>query len=169
MAFSFGNAAGGEKKTGTLFGSTTAPPGGLFGQAPPPPANTGQPSLFGGAAPTQSNNLFGNTNQQNTGGSGLFGQPQQPPQQNAASGLFGQSQPQQNAGSNLWGQPHQPQQQAPPQAPFNNSLFGSSLQPPPQLNQSQSQSTQQQNGRLPQLRQSSTQPFHTASISGQSL
>lgn len=174
MSFSFGNAAGSlgstEKKTGTLFGSTTAPAGGLFGQSQQQQQSTGttQPSLFGSAAPAASNSLFGGAQQQNTGAS-LFGQPQQ----NAGSSLFGQpqqqqqqQQPQQNAGQSLFGQPQQQQQQAPQQQTFNNSLFGSSLQPAPALNASQAQTIQQQRDGLPQLRQSSAQPLAASSVSG---
>jgi nuclear pore complex protein Nup54 len=184
MSFSFGNLGSNlgstEKKTGTLFGSTTAPSGGLFGQSQQQqqPANTAQPSLFGGAAAPQSNSLFGSTQQQNTGGSSLFGQPQQQQQQqNAGGSLFGQpqqqqqQQQQQNAGSSLWGQPQQQQQQQQAQQQqqqpaFNNSIFASSLQPAPALNQSQAQSIQQQRDGLPQLRQSSAQPFAAGSVSG---
>ncbi|OAL01756.1 hypothetical protein IQ06DRAFT_325269 [Phaeosphaeriaceae sp. SRC1lsM3a] len=180
--FSFGNVGSNtattEKKTGTLFGSTTAPAGGLFGQSQQQqqPANTAQPSLFGStvAAP-QTNNLFGSSQQQNTGGGSLFGQPQQQ-QQNAGSSLFGQpqqQQQQQNAGASLWGQPQQQQQQQQQQQgqqqqqpAFSNSLFGASLQPAPPLNQSQAQTLQQQRDGLPQLRQSSAQPFAAGSVSG---
>jgi nuclear pore complex protein Nup54 len=184
MSFSFGNLGSNlgntEKKTGTLFGSTAAPAGGLFGQSQQQqqqPANTAQPSLFGGAAAPQNNSLFGSAQQQNTGGSSLFGQPQQQ-QQNAGSSLFGQpqqqqQQQQQNAGSSLWGQPQQQQQQQQQvqqqqqqQPAFNNSIFASSLQPAPALNQSQAQSIQQQRDGLPQLRQSSAQPFAAGSVSG---
>ena len=167
MAFSFGNA-GGEKKTGTLFGSTTAPAGGLFGSAlqQPQQSNAAGSSLFGAstAAPQ-------------TGG--LFGSIQQPQQNagNAGSSLFGgtlgqnqqQQQPQQQQGSSLWGQtqPQQQQQQQPQQQQqFSNSLFGSSLQPAPGLNPNQAQSLQQTREGLPQLRQSTAQPYAGASISG---
>lgn len=169
--FSFGNLGGStataEKKTGTLFGSTTAPAGGLFGQSQQQqqPANTGQSSLFGStAAAPQTNNLFGSSTQQNTGG-GLFGQPQQ--QQNASAMLFNQpQQQQQNAGASLFGQPQQQQQGQQQQQQFSNSLFGSSLQPAPPLAQSQAQTLQQQREGLPQLRQSSAQPFAAGSVSG---
>lgn len=166
MSFSFGNA-GGEKKTGTLFGSTTAPAGGLFGGAlqQPQQSTAAAPSLFGTSTATQQ-----------TGG--LFSSTQQQPQQNAGNSLFGgalgqnqqqqQPQPQQNTG--LWGQTQnqqvqqqQPQQQ---QQQFSNSLFGSSLQPAPGLNPSQAQSLQQTREGLPQLRQSTAQPYAGASISG---
>ncbi|KAH7089882.1 nucleoporin complex subunit 54-domain-containing protein [Paraphoma chrysanthemicola] len=179
MSFSFGNlGGGGEKKTGTLFGSTTAPAGGLFGQSQQqqPQANASQPSLFGSTQQqnTGGTSLFGQPQQQNTGSS-LFGQPQQQQQQqNTGSSLWGQpqqqqQQQQQNAGSSLWGQPQQQQQQQPQQQqqqPFNNSLFGASLQPAPPLNQSQAQSIQQQREGLPQLRQSSAQPYAGASVFG---
>jgi nuclear pore complex protein Nup54 len=174
MSFSFGNLGSNlnttERKTGTLFGSTTAPAGGLFAQPQQQqqqqPANTAQPSLFGS---TQQQNttpsLFGQSQQQNTAPS-LFGQPQQ---QNSGPSLFSQPQ-QQNAGSSLFGQTQQPQQQQQgqqQQPSFNNSLFGASLQPAPALNQSQTQVIQQQREGLPQLRQSSAQPY-ASSISGQS-
>ncbi|EUC38517.1 hypothetical protein COCCADRAFT_82975 [Bipolaris zeicola 26-R-13] len=157
MSFSFGNIGGGEKKTGTLFGSTTAPAGGLFGQSqqqqqqPQQSSNTGG-GLFGSAAPAQNNttSLFGSTQpqQQQTTGSSLFGQPQQ--QQNASASLFSQ-----------------PQQQAQQQQPnMSNSLFGASLQPAPILTSVQAQSIQQQREGLPQLRQSSAQPFAGSTMSG---
>lgn len=172
--FSFGNLGGNtattEKKTGTLFGSTTAPAGGLFGQSQQQqqPAQSG--GLFGStAAAPQTNSLFGSSTQQNTGGGGLFGQPQQQ-QQNAGASLFGQpqqQQQQQNAGASLFGQPQQQQQgQQQQQQQFSNSLFGTSLQPAPPLNQSQAQTLQQQREGLPQLRQSSAQPFAAGSVSG---
>lgn len=92
MSFSFGNVGGSalgstEKRTGTLFGSTTAPAGGLFGQSQQqqPQLNTTQSGLFGSAAAApQSNSLFGASQQQNTGGASLFGQPQQAQQQTIA-------------------------------------------------------------------------------------
>ncbi|KAH6642631.1 nucleoporin complex subunit 54-domain-containing protein [Boeremia exigua] len=121
MSFSFGNT-GGEKKTGTLFGSTTAPAGGLFG------------------------GLGQNQQQQQ--------QQQQQPQQ--TSSLWGQSQPQQQ-------QQQQPQQQ---QQQSNNTLFGSSLKPAPGLNPVQAQSLQQTREGLPQLRQSTAQPYAGASMNG---
>jgi nuclear pore complex protein Nup54 len=74
---SFGNFGNTERRTGTLFGSTTAPPGGLFNTSQNAPA---QSSLFGSTA-TQSN----------TGG--IFGAPQLQ-QQNQGSTLFGTSQQQ---------------------------------------------------------------------------
>jgi nuclear pore complex protein Nup54 len=154
MSFSFGNLGSNlnntERKTGTLFGSTSAPPGGLFAQP---------------QQQQQANSLFGSTQQQNTTPS-LFGQSQQ---QNTGSSLFSQPQ-QQNAGSSLFGQSQQPQQQQQgqqQQPSFNNSLFGASLQPAPALNQSQTQVIQQQREGLPQLRQSSAQPY-ASSISGHS-
>lgn len=144
MAFSFGNTGGGgaEKKTGTLFGSTTGPPGGLFSQSQQQPQ------------------------QANTTQSGLFGSIQQQPQQQGLStGLFAQSQqqqqPQQAASSSLFGSS---QQQQP--SNMGNSLFGASLQPAPALSNLQAQSMQQQREGLPQLRQSSTQPYAASSING---
>ncbi|KAF1926551.1 nucleoporin Nup44 [Didymella exigua CBS 183.55] len=171
MSFSFGNT-GGEKKTGTLFGSTTAPAGGLFGGSlqQPQQSNAAAPSLFGNstAAPA-TGGLFGSTQQQ-------------PQQQNAGSSLFGgalgqnqqqQQQPQAQT-SSLWGQmgqaqPQQQQQQQQPQQQqqqFSNSLFGSSLQPAPGLNPVQAQSLQQTRDGLPQLRQSTAQHYAGASMSG---
>lgn len=168
MSFSFGNVGGGlggaEKKTGTLFGSTTAPTGGLFGQSQQQPQqqiNATQPSLFGSSTTPQNNGLFGSTSQQNTSlGSSLFGNPQQSQpqqQQNTGTSLFGQPQQQQQQ------QQQQPQQQQPNPS---NSLFGASLQPAPALNQSQAQSIQQQREGLPQLRQSSTQAYAGSSVMG---
>jgi nuclear pore complex protein Nup54 len=175
MSFSFGNA-GGEKKTGTLFGNTTAPAGGLFGGSlqQPQQSNAAAPSLFGtSTAAPATGGLFGSTTQQ-------------PPQQNAGTSLFGgalgqtqqqQQQPQAQT-SSLWGQmgqaqqPQQPQQQQQQQQPqshqqqFSNSLFGSSLQPAPGLNPVQAQSLQQTREGLPQLRQSTAQPYAGASING---
>ncbi|KAF1833131.1 hypothetical protein BDW02DRAFT_570319 [Decorospora gaudefroyi] len=150
MSFGFGNLGGGEKKTGTLFGSTSAPPGGLFGQSQqqqPQQSSATQPSLFGSTAAQQNNS------------SSLFGQP-----------LQGQQQQQQNAGSSLFGQPQQQQQQQQQpqqqQSNMSNSLFGASLQPAPILNNSQAQSIQQQREGLPQLRQSSAQPFAGSTTQG---
>jgi nuclear pore complex protein Nup54 len=183
MSFGFGNLGASqnnaEKKTGTLFGSTTAPAGGLFGQSQQQ-QQPAQGGLFGNsAAAPQSGGLFGGAQQQNSGGSSLFGQPQQQQQQNAGGGLGGslfgqpqqqqqQQQQQQNAGASLWGQPQQQQQQGQQeqQPAFSNSLFGASLQPAPPLNQSQAQSIQQQREGLPQLRQSSAQPFAGGSVNG---
>jgi hypothetical protein len=48
----------------------------------------------------------------------------------------------------------------------SNSLFGSSLQPAPGLNPVQAQSLQQTREGLPQLRQSTAQPYAGASING---
>ncbi|KAF2855301.1 hypothetical protein T440DRAFT_208768 [Plenodomus tracheiphilus IPT5] len=152
MSFSFGNPSGGgaEKRTGTLFGSTTAPPGGLFGQSQQQPQQ---------ANATQSG-LFGSTQQQQ----------QQPQQQGMGSSLFGQTQPQQqpqqNAGASLFGQTQQQQQPQQQQSNMGNSLFGASLQPAPALNNVQAQSVQQQREGLPQLRQSSAQPYAGSSVSG---
>ncbi|PSN68426.1 hypothetical protein BS50DRAFT_573331 [Corynespora cassiicola Philippines] len=144
----FGGGLGsntGEKKTGTLFGSTTAPAGGLFNQ-PAQQQQQQQPAqqqggLFGGAAGQQ---------QQQQPQSSMFASTQQ---QNAGSSLFSQQQPQQ--------QPQQQQQPAP-----NNSLFGALLQPAPALNQIQAQSLHQSQA-LPQLRQSVNSPFAISAVSGQ--
>ncbi|OAL55460.1 nucleoporin Nup44 [Pyrenochaeta sp. DS3sAY3a] len=176
MSFGFGSTAsalgGAEKKTGTLFGSTSAPPGGLFAQSQQQQQQQ-QPSLFAStAAAPQSSSLFGAPQQTNTGSS-LFGQPQQAQQpQNAGASLFGQpqqQQQQQNAGASLFSQPQQQQQQQQPQQQqpnLSNSLFGSSLQPAPLLNQVQAQSIQQQRDGLPQLRQSSSQAYTQSTVNG---
>lgn len=173
MAFSFGNPGASlgstERKTGTLFGSTTAPAGGLFGQSQQP-----QQLTLGGSITSKppTAGLFGGSQQQ-TGGTSLFGQSQQ---QNTGAGLFGgqqqqpQQQQQQNPGASLFGQPQQQQQQSQQQAQqqptFNNSLFGSSLQPAPSLSASQAQSVQQKREGLPQLRQSLAQPLAASTITG---
>lgn len=142
----FGNLGQTERKTGTLFGNTSAPAGGLFGQSQQQ-TTTSQP------AP----NLFGSTAapQQNTGG--LFGasQSQPHPQSQNTGGLFSQSQ-----------QPQQQQQQ--PQPNLNNSLFGGRLQPAPSLNAVQAQQLQNSQQGLPQLRQSSNTPFASSFVNGQS-
>jgi nuclear pore complex protein Nup54 len=53
---------------------------------------------------------------------------------------------------------------------MGNSLFGASLQPAPVLNNVQAQSVQQQREGLPQLRQSSAQPFAgSAYMTGHSM
>ncbi|KAI4927105.1 uncharacterized protein J4E92_006269 [Alternaria infectoria] len=49
---------------------------------------------------------------------------------------------------------------------MSNSLFGASLQPAPVLNNIQAQSIQQQREGLPQLRQSSAQPFAANTMNG---
>ncbi|KAF2878304.1 nucleoporin complex subunit 54-domain-containing protein [Massariosphaeria phaeospora] len=172
---SFGVGTGfgaGEKKTGTLFGSTTAPPGGLFSQSQQPAAQS-TTGLFGAsAAPQQNTGLFGSSQVQNQG-SNIFNQPQQqsqgsnifnqPQQQNQGSNLFNQPQ-QQNQGSNMFNQPQQQQQQQPQ---MNNSIFGGMLQPTPALNQVQAQQLQQSQTVLPQLRQSLQAPFASTSMTAQ--
>lgn len=150
MAFSFGNvgAAGGDKKTGNLFSNSTAPTGGLFSQSQQQQtqqSNATGPSLFGSTAAPQNNNS-------------LFGQPQQ--QQNAGFSLFSQPQQQQQ-------QQQQGQQQQQPN--MGNSLFGTSFQPAPVPNNAQMQSLQQQREGLPQLRQSSAQPFAGSTMTGHSM
>jgi len=154
-----------ERKTGTLFGSTSAPTGGLFGQSQQQ-TNTAQPtSLFGSAAAAQpkTGSLFGTPSQQQNTGS-LFGQSQQQPQ---TGSLFGQPPPQQQqrqqpaqTSGTLFGQSQQQQ------ANMNNSLFGGLLNPAPALNTAQQQQLMQQQQALPQLRQSSATPFAGAPISG---
>ena len=170
----FGNQA--EKKTGTLFGSTTAPPGGLFGQSQSQPTqqqNTG--NLFGASQPTQqpnTGNLFGASQPANTGantGGGLFGGAQQQQQQQQAGSLFGQSQQQpqqqQQSTGGLFGQTQQQQQQPNP----SNSLFGGRLQPAPSLTAAQAQQLQQSQQGLPQLRQSTKESWASGSLSGHSM
>lgn len=127
-----------ERRTGTLFGSSTAPPGGLFGQSQQ------QQQQQTSAQPAQS--LFGTA-----------------PAAQQSGGLFGASQPQQTGG--LFSQPQQQQQQQQPN--LSNSLFGGRLQPAPSLNAVQAQSLQQSQQGLPQLRQSANAPFPGTSISGQ--
>ena len=151
-----------------MFGSTTAPSGGLFGQSqqqqqPQQQPSTMGSSLFGAKPATQSASLFGSTQQQNTTGSSLFGQPQQ------SQLLQPQQQQQQNAGPSLFAQSQMQQQSQQQQQPnMSNSLFGSTLRPAPLLNQVQTQSIQQQRDGLPQLRQSSAQAFAGSSVTGQS-
>ncbi|KAF2640501.1 hypothetical protein P280DRAFT_451246 [Massarina eburnea CBS 473.64] len=151
----FGNLGGGlgqpERKTGTLFGSTTAPPGGLFGQSQQQPASSA-PATGG---------LFGATNtaapqQQNTGG--MFSASQN----NAPSGIFGGAQ--QNQPGGMFAQSQQQNQQQQPS--LNNSLFGGLLQPAPTLTQNQIQQLQQSQQGLPNLRQSTKDPWANASFSG---
>ncbi|KAF2710897.1 hypothetical protein K504DRAFT_429276 [Pleomassaria siparia CBS 279.74] len=133
---------GGERKTGTLFGNTTGPPGGLFAnsqQQQQPPQQSG-----GG--------LFSNT------GGGLLGgqQQQQQQQQNLGGSLFNQSQ-----------QPQPQQQQQQQQQGMSNTIFGGNLQPAPTLNASQRQSMQQSQGGLPQLRQTANSAYPSSSMNGQ--
>jgi hypothetical protein len=153
-----GSLAGGERKTGTLFGSTTAPAGGLFGSTQQQPAQQPATSLFSQPQQQQQNN------------SSLFNQPQQQQQNN--SSLFNQPQQQQQNSSSLFNQPQQQQQQQQQyqqqQQGMNNSIFGGRLQPAPSLNASQQQSMQQSQLGLPQLRQTVNSPYPNTSISGQS-
>jgi nuclear pore complex protein Nup54 len=75
-----------ERKTGTLFGSTTAPAGGLFGQSQQQNAPAQQPNqgstLFGSSQQNSGSTLFGASQQQ---------QQQQQPQQSFNNSLFGGS------------------------------------------------------------------------------
>jgi nuclear pore complex protein Nup54 len=97
MAFNLGGGFGStntaERKTGTLFGSTTAPPGGLFGQTQQ--QNAPAQNAFGASSnPAQTGStLFGNTNPNPASGSTLFGssQQQQPQQQQSQfnNSIFG--------------------------------------------------------------------------------
>ncbi|KAF2118888.1 nucleoporin complex subunit 54-domain-containing protein [Lophiotrema nucula] len=161
MSFSFGNlgssTAQPERRTGTLFGATQAPAGGLFSQQP----TSSAAGLFGSTTATAPQQ------QQSTGG--LFGasqQPQQQQQQQNTGGLFnsmGQQQ-QQNAGQGMFGASQQ--QQQPQQPNLSNSLFGGKLLPQPSLSQAQQQALQQSQQGLPQLRQSSNAPFAHSQMSG---
>ncbi|KAF1997216.1 hypothetical protein P154DRAFT_296345 [Amniculicola lignicola CBS 123094] len=142
MAFSFGGLGSvpAERKTGTLFGNTAAPAGGLFGQS----QQQQQP-----AQSQPSGGLFGAPAQQSTGGS-LFGasQQQQQQQQNQGGSLFGASQQQ-------------------PQQGLSVSVLGGMALPQPVLPTPLQQQLQQSQQTLPQLRQSSVAPFASASFSGQ--
>ncbi|KAF2261632.1 hypothetical protein CC78DRAFT_499758 [Lojkania enalia] len=147
-AFNFGNLGQTERKTGTLFGSTSAPTVGPFSSQ----QNTGsqpaqQPSLFGSTTTA--------TPQINTGG--LFGSSQQ---QNTGSSIF-DSHPQQNVGSGMFGASQQQPQQS-----LNTSIFGGLLQPAPMLSQPQRDQLKQSQQGLPQLRQSSTAPFASTAMAG---
>jgi nuclear pore complex protein Nup54 len=133
------------KQFGTLFGSSTAPSGGLFG-------STNQPQ--------QSGSLFGSTqaSQPQQGGS-IFGSTLGAPSQQGNAGGFGSSQ--QNQGGSLFrpapafsNPPQQQQQQQ------QSSIFGGNLMPAPSLGSVLGSSQQQ----LPQLRQSTLfKPFESAS------
>ena len=134
------------KQFGTLFGSSTAPSGGLFGSANQPQQSG---SLFGStqaSQPQQSGSIFGST----------LGAPSQ--QSNTVG--FGSSQ--QNQGASLFkpapafSNPPQQQQQQQQQS----SIFGGNLMPAPSLGSVLGSSQQQ----LPQLRQSTLfKPFESAS------
>ena len=127
------NASSQAPSAGRLFGATsqntqTQQGTGAFGNAQPQAATGSTGSLFGNstAQPQQGSSLFGITQAQAGGSSGLFGgatqqQQQQQPQQN--TGLFGASaaQPQQQS-SNLFG------------AKPTTSLFGTSTQQQTQNN-----------------------------------
>ncbi|KAL5404819.1 hypothetical protein PMIN03_008879 [Paraphaeosphaeria minitans] len=140
-----GQTAQTERKTGTLFGSTTAPPGGLFGSSQNQnQQQQQQPSLFAGSTAN---------NQQNANTNSLFGglnqSQQQNTQQNAGGSMFGgglgQSQQQQNMGS---------------------SVMGGLVRPAPSLDPNQQQQIQQQQQAIPQLRQSVHDRFASASLNG---
>ncbi|KAF9731822.1 hypothetical protein PMIN06_007794 [Paraphaeosphaeria minitans] len=139
-----GQTAQTERKTGTLFGSTTAPPGGLFGSSQNQNQQQQQPSLFAGSTAN---------NQQNANTNSLFGglnqSQQQNTQQNAGGSMFGgglgQSQQQQNMGS---------------------SVMGGLVCPAPSLDPNQQQQIQQQQQAIPQLRQSVHDRFASASLNG---
>ncbi|ORY77281.1 nucleoporin autopeptidase-domain-containing protein [Protomyces lactucae-debilis] len=109
--FSFGNASNNQASSApkSLFGSSTAASGspGAFGMSNPQPAakptfsfggsatpstSTSAPSLFGNAAQTSSQNMFGNTG---SSGGGLFG--------GGGGGGNNTQQPQQQAGNNVFG------------------------------------------------------------------
>ncbi|KAF2734030.1 hypothetical protein EJ04DRAFT_437929 [Polyplosphaeria fusca] len=166
-AFNFGGSLGGtERKTGTLFGSTTAPPGGLFAQSqqqqqqqqPQPQQNaTSGPSLFGATA-TTGGNTGGLFNQQQNMGSTVFNN--NPPQ---GQGVFGSSQQQQQQA--LLQQ--QQQQQSQQQQTMANSLFGGRLMPAPSLTAQQQQSVLQQREGLPQLRHTAGAPLASGYMAGE--
>ncbi|OCL07184.1 hypothetical protein AOQ84DRAFT_365181 [Glonium stellatum] len=131
------------KQFGTLFGSSTAPSGGLF-------ASTNQPQ--------QSGSLFGSTQApQPQQGTSMFGPTLGVGSQQSNTGSFGSSQ--QNQGANLFkpapafSNPTQQQQ-------HSSSIFGGNLMPAPSLGSVLGSSQQQ----LPQLRQSTLfKPFESAS------
>ncbi|KAJ7067172.1 hypothetical protein C8F01DRAFT_1120512 [Mycena amicta] len=155
MSFATSSAAFGIKPNSTPAASSS-----VFGAPKPAPNNVfGGGSSFGGGnafgQPTgqqpqqnQTGSVFGQPaaqNQQQQGGlfgqqqpaTGLFGQPQQQPQQATGSGLFGQPQTQQQpaAGSGLFGQSQQPATgglfgQPQTQQPAGGGLFGQSQTQP---------------------------------------
>lgn len=114
---------GTERKTGTLFGSTTGPAGGLFGQSTAQPQqqqqqqNTQGSSLFGGAQQNQGSTLFGASQAQ---------QPQQQQQQQQPqNSIFGTSfQP---SATQQQQQPQQQQSQLPPLRQSANAPFATSV------------------------------------------
>lgn len=126
----FGQQNNQQQQTGGLFGQKPAATGGgLFGQNTGQQQNQGGTGLFG--------NLGNNQNQQQQTGGGLFGNlgnNQQKPSLfggagQSSTGLFGQ-QPQQQQGTGLFGNStaQQPQQQS----LLGNSLFNSTNQGTPQ-------------------------------------
>ncbi|KAK3216680.1 hypothetical protein GRF29_1g639429 [Pseudopithomyces chartarum] len=142
----FSVPAPGERKTGTMFGSTTTPAGGAFGNSQ---NQTQQPSLFGAsAANTQQNNNAG-------GGFGGFGQSQQ---NNNAGGAFG--------GGFGQSQQFSQQQQQQQQNNMNVSVMGGLVRAAPSLDPSRVQQLQQQQQALPKLRQSVADKFTNTYIDG---
>jgi hypothetical protein len=131
------------KQFGTLFGSSTAPSGGLFG-------STNQPQ--------QSGSLFGSTqaSQPQQGGS-IFSSTLGAPSQQGNAGGFGSSQ--QSQGASLF-KPAPAFSNPPQQQQQQSSIFGGNLMPAPSLGSVLGSSQQQ----LPQLRQSTLfKPFESAS------
>ncbi|KIY43760.1 hypothetical protein FISHEDRAFT_77697 [Fistulina hepatica ATCC 64428] len=115
------------------FGSSnpqTQPKGtSIFGQTSTPGASTStanQTSTFGGfgqqanATAPKPGGLFGQITQQPAATGGLFGQQQQPQQQQQTGGLFGQSVQQPATGGSMFGQPTQQQ--------TGGGLFGQAAQ-----------------------------------------
>lgn len=131
-----------------MFGSTTTPAGGAFGNSQ---NQTQQPSLFGAsAANTQQNNNAG-------GGFGGFGQSQQ---NNNAGGAFG--------GGFGQSQQFSQQQQQQQQNNMNVSVMGGLVRAAPSLDPSRVQQLQQQQQALPKLRQSVADKFTNTYIDGTS-
>ena len=128
-----------------MFGSTTTPAGGVFGNSQ---NQTQQPSLFGASANTQQNNNAG-------GGFGGFGQSQQ---NNNAGGAFGGG----------FGQSQQFSQQQQQQNNMNASVMGGLVRAAPSLDPSRVQQLQQQQQALPKLRQSVADKFTNTYIDGTS-
>ncbi|SMQ54661.1 unnamed protein product [Zymoseptoria tritici ST99CH_1A5] len=92
MSSIFGGASNNNQQQG-LFGSSTAPSGGLFSQPSQNNAGSGGGGLFAGLG-TGSNN---NTAQQNTGSGGLFGSSTTNNASGGGGGLFGSSTTNNNA------------------------------------------------------------------------
>ncbi|KAF2274288.1 uncharacterized protein EI97DRAFT_435374 [Westerdykella ornata] len=161
---SLGGTSGGttERKTGTLFGSTSAPSTGLFAQNQQQNAPQQQTSSLFGAPKPAAGGLFGasQTQQSQQPSGGLFGASQSQP---AQSSLFGNPAP---GTSSLFGNTQQQQQQQ-QQQPLGSSFFGTTLQPAPSLPQLAAQQLQQSQQGLPPLRQTANSQFASTLVSGQ--